>query len=67
MKRQSRSFADGSERDPSVVCEAVKRETGPDGLNIADNVSQVRFEIEIGDQIFELSSNGNVGESVIVH
>ncbi|EFH54547.1 O-acetylserine (thiol) lyase isoform C [Arabidopsis lyrata subsp. lyrata] len=41
MKRQSRSFADGSERDPSVVCEAVKRESGADGLNIADNVSQL--------------------------
>ncbi|KAG7566413.1 Pyridoxal-phosphate dependent enzyme [Arabidopsis suecica] len=41
MRRQSRNFADGWERDPSVVCEAVKRETGADGLNIADNVSQL--------------------------
>lgn len=41
MKRQIRSFGDVSERDPSVVCEAVKRETGADGLNIAENVSQV--------------------------
>lgn len=51
MKRQSRSFADGSERDPSVVCEAVKRESGADGLNIADNVSQVIIQIET-DGIF---------------
>lgn len=43
MKRQSRSFADVSQLDPSLVCEAVKRETGADGLNIADNVSQVSW------------------------
>ncbi|KFK35189.1 hypothetical protein AALP_AA5G251700 [Arabis alpina] len=42
MKRQIRSYGDVSERDPSsVVCEAVKREIGTDGLNIADNVSQL--------------------------
>ncbi|ESQ44114.1 hypothetical protein EUTSA_v10005989mg [Eutrema salsugineum] len=41
MKRQTRSYGDVSERDPSVVCEAVKRETGADGLNIAENVSQL--------------------------
>ncbi|CAA7021568.1 unnamed protein product [Microthlaspi erraticum] len=41
VKSQSRSFADVSQRDPSLVCEAVKRETGADGLNIADNVSQL--------------------------
>lgn len=72
MKRQSRSFADGSERDPSVVCEAVKRETGADGLKIADNVSQVRWfllpriqidgicreESIIGDQIFSFPIMG---------
>ncbi|CAN8254194.1 unnamed protein product [Cochlearia groenlandica] len=39
MKIQRRSFADLSQRDPSVVCEAVKRESGE--LNIADNVSQL--------------------------
>ncbi|CAH2063505.1 unnamed protein product [Thlaspi arvense] len=41
MKRQIRSFGDVSERDPSVVCEAVRRETGADGLKIAENVSQL--------------------------
>lgn len=58
MKCQRRSFGDVSQRDPFVVCDAVKRETGVDGLNIAENVSQVRLvffeieiEIEIGDQI----------------
>lgn len=41
--QQSRSYGDVSKGDPSVVSEAVKRETGADGLNIAENVSQVRW------------------------
>ncbi|WZY87593.1 hypothetical protein YC2023_044328 [Brassica napus] len=36
--QQSRSYGDVSKRDP---CEAVKRENGADGLNIAENVSQL--------------------------
>ncbi|KAF2601637.1 hypothetical protein F2Q70_00026522, partial [Brassica cretica] len=36
--QQSRSYGDVSKRDP---CEAVKLETGADGLNIAQNVSQL--------------------------
>ncbi|KAJ0254834.1 Cysteine synthase [Hirschfeldia incana] len=41
IRQQSRSYGDSSKRDPSVVCEAVKRENGADGLNIAENVSQL--------------------------
>ncbi|CAN7135048.1 unnamed protein product [Brassica rapa subsp. narinosa] len=37
-QQQSRSYGDVSKRDP---CEAVKRENGADGLNIAENVSQL--------------------------
>ena len=49
--QQSRSYGDVSKRDP---CEAVKLETGADGLNIAQNVSQVKWASLFRSQVDKL-------------
>ena len=56
-QQQSRSYGDVSKRDP---CEAVKRENGADGLNIAENVSQVKwaslFRSQVDNLMIKLAS-----------